>query len=116
MNLHCFNCGYEFKEKKEIFRTSLNYPFCEECFYDWLLDEWDDDYIESVITEIKENFNGNYTRWKKKFFETMERCDGCSGKYYDNMYYPKEDLSEINGKNYCESCIELIELGGSSND
>jgi hypothetical protein len=107
--LTCFNCGFKFKERKDIFRNSLNYPLCKECFGESLEFAWGDEFIESIIEDIQKNFNGNYNRWKKNFDETMELCDGCSGKYYDKMYYPKEMIIEINGKKYCETCIEIME-------
>lgn len=106
MKLKCFRCKKRFKERKDIFRTSSNHPICEECFWVYLLNDWEDEFIERIIQEVRDKFNGKYNRWKENFFKTMVKCDGCKDKYYDEMYYVKETIIEINGKKYCECCVE----------
>lgn len=107
MSLKCFRCGTVFKDKKEIFRNSSNHPTCEGCLWDSLTIDWCEDFIDDIITEIRDKFNGNYKRWKKNFDDSMELCVGCSEKRYDNIYYHKDMLIEIDGKKYCESCVEV---------
>jgi hypothetical protein len=109
MKLRCFNCGYKFKNRNEVFRDKNNYPLCEDCLYEDLDDEWDNDYIDEIIKDVAKDFKGNYKKFKINFYETMDKCDGCSGKQYDPMYYPKDSMTEINGKKYCEMCMDEID-------
>ncbi|MFW9881131.1 MAG: hypothetical protein ACFFG0_49340 [Candidatus Thorarchaeota archaeon] len=107
--LKCFCCGKLFKDKSEIFRTENNYPYCQDCFFEYLDNQnWLEDDLEYIISEIKEKFNGNYKKWKNWFYETYDICEGCSKRQYDNIYHPKEQLTKINDKLYCEMCIEEI--------
>src|SRR4030042_6194366 len=109
MKLRCFRCGRKFKNKNEVYRDLSGWPLCEECLYEDISDEWDNDYIDEIIKDITKKFNRNYERFYDDFFETMEECNGCSEKDNDITYYPKDSMTEINGKKYCEMCMDEID-------
>ncbi len=110
MKLKCFHCGKKFEKREDIFRNSLNYPLCRDCLFEDLEWDWDDEFLDDLIDDIKNKFDGKYIKWFREFHEKNEECIGCRGKEYDKMFYPKDQLLEIDGKNYCECCIEEREL------
>lgn len=103
--LRCFDCTQQFKDKKEIFRNCNGHPKCEDCFREELDFEWAEEFTDTIIREVRDMFNGSYNKWHKDFFENNEECAG-EHEYYDPMYFPKDQLTEVDGKKYCEICME----------
>ena len=108
--LKCFDCNHRFKTKKEIFRNQDGYPKCEDCFREDLDHDWVDEMMDTIVEEVREIYNGSYNKWAKNFFEIHNACDG-EHEDYDPMYFPKNQLTEVNGKKYCEMCMEEGVIG-----
>lgn len=107
--MKCFSCRkFNFETKKDIFRDLNGYPICESCLEEQLCDEWDDEFVRSIIDDIKKEFNQNYAKWYQNFFETNEPCAGKNKAHanYDIYYFPKKEMTDIDGKKYCPSCID----------
>jgi len=100
LKLKCFYCSRLFKKKNEIFRNELNYPLCEDCFKGLIDDDWRDDGIDNVINDVKNKFNGKYNNFLKDLHKKCDICEDC------NTWYLKDCLIEIDGKMYCEGCLE----------
>ena len=103
--LRCFRCTYQFKDKKEIFRDWQGHPKCEDCFRETLDHDWADEFIDDIVEESRRNFGGVYKKWEKHFFANNDECNG-DHEYFDPMYFPKDQLTEIDGNKYCEMCME----------
>ena len=111
IKIKCFNNSYhKFNSKEDIFRDESNYPVCADCFIEYLQDYWDDEFAEYIFNEIKNKFNRNYNKWQKWFFENHTICDGESEMHndYDDYYEHNDNITVIDGKNYCSLCIDEL--------
>lgn len=108
--LSCFNCGSQFKSKEEVFRDQNNYPICEDCLCEWLADNFWEEYddAEYTIRELKTKFNRSFRKWEKWFYNNHVVCDE-KHDYYANFYVHKDEITVIDGKNYCSICIDNME-------
>lgn len=106
IKIKCFNCSLGFKEKKDIFRDQNNNPICIYCLEEQLLDYWEDDFLQSILQEIKNKFNGSYNKWKKWFYETHELCNG---DHEIEWYVLKSEMVEVDGLKYCSHCIDMMD-------
>lgn len=108
IKIKCFNNSYhKFNSKDDIFRDSNGYPVCADCLIESLETFWDDEFAEHIFTEIENKFNRNYNKWHKWFFENHIVCNGEHDDY-DNYYEHKDNITIIDGKNYCTHCIDKL--------
>ncbi|MBD3197509.1 MAG: hypothetical protein GF317_20820 [Candidatus Lokiarchaeota archaeon] len=108
--LRCFYRSHKFKSKDQVYRDENEYPICRECLEEYLYDcgFWQDAAVEWILQELdKPEFNRNYKKFKKYYEQNYVCCEGEHG--YDELWRHKDDMNEINGKYYCELCIELRE-------
>jgi len=113
--LRCFVRGEKFDSKEEVFRNQFDYPICEDCLYEELDHDWDDEYIETIISYLKSKFNRNYNKFQKWFFENHTECDG-EHTDYDPFYELNDRIVVIDGKNYCSYCIDEMEWNLTQSD
>ena len=105
IKLKCFRCGIRFKDKKSIFRDLLGYPICEEHLWEDVSSYWSDEFIEDILVDIRNKFNGNYKKWKRWYFKTHTQCDG---EHELEWWVPNEELTEVDGSKYCMDCIDKM--------
>lgn len=101
----CFICNIPLKEE-DVYRDQAHRPMCEDCLYEQLGEYWEDYYIDDIISDIKEKFNGDYRKWKVWFKANHTICDG----FHDIEWWARNDeITEIDGLFYCESCLEELD-------
>ncbi len=106
--LKCFICRKSFNKKKDVFRNLDKYPVCENCLIEEIEETWDNENTDYIFNEIKKSFNRNYFKWNKEvFIESMIECNG-NHEFYDHYFDHKDNMVEINGKNYCLSCVDKM--------
>ena len=77
----------------------------EDELHELLGEYWEDDALEWIISIIKKSYDGDYKAWKEDFFKNHALCEG----FHDIEWWtPKKDLVEIDGLNYCPSCIDYL--------
>lgn len=104
--LRCFRCGGKFKYGNDVFRDSDNYPICKNCLREKLNETWDYDYTDYILETMEKDHNRNYNKWKKWFHENHVSCDGEDHDDYSFYFEHKDNITVIDGKNYCQSCYE----------
>jgi hypothetical protein len=93
--LTCFYCGQTFKNKNEVFRGILGWPLCEDCCYDDICMDFDDQ--DQIMEEIKTQFNSKLNKFLKYLEKECKVCTEC------NTFYPKDEfVGEI-----CQGCIDF---------
>ena len=106
--LKCFICRKSFNKKEDVFRNLDKYPVCENCLIEEIEETWDNENTDYIFNEIKKSFNRNYFKWNKEvFIESMIECNG-NHEFYDHYFDHKDNMVEINGKNYCLSCVDKM--------
>lgn len=92
--LHCFGCSGIFKKKTEICRDDKGYPLCEDCFHDFLENDWDEPW--DLVDEIIKNHDRDFRKYEKWLHENCKQCLKCSAWQHKDYYYDlKDDICSI---------------------
>lgn len=85
-------------DKDTLEHTEDGHQYCEDCVT-YCVHCNKPIRLQDAIDGIQDNEHDTWCQECANKY--LEQCDGCE------QYYPKEELNELRGNHYCNSCLEI---------